>query len=262
MSEEERSVAEFLKGTQLGWPASRYWILALAGAGAGVLLPLIAIATVAILRPDVDAFAFLRRMWTGLVGLGAIMAVVLVGAEMLGVRFDRRKAYWNRLPSEGRVALERMALQGAVAFWVHPVADVAVGTPRYVLNWWSTMAPRAQIVLARTERSWWIHADRVPPEWDGRPALWRTLARNIAIVYAPRTEIKLGIRVAGPEIPVVATSEELTEDELEMLQRATGSDAGDLPSGHVHEPDAVQAVDTLVRTRLGAAAGAIPGLSA
>ena len=218
MSDEERSVAEFLKGTQLGWPASRYWILALAGAGAGVLLPLIAIATVAILRPGVDAFAFLRRMWTGLVGLGAIVAVVLVGAEMLGVRFDRRKAYWNRLPSEGRVALERTVLQGVVAFWAHdPTFGAAGSRPRYIADWAAkTLAPRAQVVLARTAQGWWIRPERVPREWDGRADLWQKLARDVAVAYAPRTEIELGIRVAGPEIPVVATREDLTGDELEI----------------------------------------------
>jgi hypothetical protein len=157
-----------------------------------------------------------------------------------------------------------MTLQGVVAFWAHdPSFGVAGSRPRYIADWQTeTLAPRAQIVLARTSLGWWIRPERVPREWDGRPELWQKLARDVAVAYAPRTEIELGIRVAGPEIPVVTTPEDLTGDELELLRQATGSKAGELPSGQIRETDTVRAVDALVLTRLGAVASAIPGLSA
>jgi hypothetical protein len=263
MSEAERSVAEFMRIDQLGL-FSQYWVFALAGATIGMAPPLIGIFAAAVFRPDIDAFALFGRMWGEMVALGAVSAILLVGIAMLGVRLDRRKNYWNRLPSEGRVALERVALRGVVAFWAHdPIFGPAGGRPRSVRDWVSkTVARRAQIVLARTTSGWWVHPQRVPQGWDGRAQLWQTLAGDVAVAYAPRTEIELGIRVAGPEIPVVATCEDLTGDELEILRQATGSKAEELPSGHVRKTDAVRAVDALVLTRLGAAAGAIPGLSA
>lgn len=263
MSEGERSVAEFMRIDQLG-PFSRYWVFALVGSTIGVMPSLMVLFAVAVFRPEIGAFALFGRMWGETVALSAASAILLAGIPALGVRLDRRLAYWNRLPSEGRVALERIVLQGVVAFWAHdPIFGVAGGRPRPVPDWVSkTVARRAQIVLARTAKGWWIHPQRVPLGWDGRPELWQTLARDVAVAYAPRTEIELGIRVAGPEIPVAATREDLTGDELEMLRRATGSKAGELPSGHVQEPDAVQAIDALVRTRLGVSASVIPGLSA
>lgn len=261
MSEDERAVAEFFKLTEIG-PASRYWFFAFFGVIAGVMTFLVPILAAAIFRPDIDASALFGRVWGDMVGIGVALAIFFVGIERLRVRLDRRTAYWGRLPSEGRVALERVVLQGAVAFWADdPVFGPVKDRSRPVEDWQRrTVAPRTQIVLARTIQGWWSRPQRVPRGWDGRPELFQTLASEVTVAYAPRTEIELGIRIAGSEIPVVATSDVLTGDELEMLRRATGSRAGDLPSGHVQEPDAVRAIDALVRARLGASARAIPGL--
>lgn len=160
----------------------------------------------------------------------AIWATALFIAAWIGLNwciatYGTRQRYWREMPFERRVELERHTLSSAIVVW----SDDYDPEPLYVEEWIdgklkSSRAGVTQWILARTSAGHWLVFDHrlAADSWCGPPTLPSetrrlTPGRELAIAFAPRTNIRIGLRIDGPAAPLTLTSYLLSHTECQRL---------------------------------------------
>ncbi|UZE09625.1 hypothetical protein [Pseudomonas sp. B21-053] len=176
-------------------------------------------------RLDIDQIIGASFGWLALATLLFMAAWVL--RNYLRDTRDPTKRYWQSMPDEGLVELERHSLESGINLWssdydpdcntlmlwkngkLEPVQDSGV----------------SQWVVAKTAAGHWlVLKEQFPGNFSyGRegemPAPDKHLqpAQELAIAFAPGTNLVLGRRFSGAPLPLVNTPYWLSADELKRL---------------------------------------------
>ncbi|RQS03389.1 hypothetical protein DIE07_31925 [Burkholderia sp. Bp9002] len=160
----------------------------------------------------------------------AIWVTALFNAAWIGrnwciATYGTRQRYWREMPFEGHVELERHTLRSVIIVW----SDDDDQERLYVEEWIdgklkSSRAGVTQWLLARTSADRWLvleHRLAVESRY-GMPTFpfgARRLipARELAVAFAPRTNIRIGLRFSGPAAPSTLTSCLLSPAECQRL---------------------------------------------
>ncbi|MCD5996186.1 hypothetical protein KDX38_21430 [Pseudomonas sp. CDFA 602] len=140
---------------------------------------------------------------------------------------DPTKAYWQRMPEQGQVELERHILLSVVSLWAS-VFDPDVNT---IMHWRDGQLRAVQSsgvsqwILALTAAGHWlVFKEEYPGSFTygrvGRmPPLDRQLQplRELAVAFAPGTQLSLGLRFEGECVPTTHTAYWMDANELKRL---------------------------------------------
>ncbi|KVL21122.1 hypothetical protein [Burkholderia sp. MSMB1826] len=159
------------------------------------------------------------------VGVTALFIAAWIGLNWYVATYGTRQRYWREMPFNGRVELERHTLRAAIIVW----SDDYDPEPLYVEEWIdgklkSSKARLRQWILARTSVGHWLVLDhRIaadsgygPPTLPLETKRW-VPQQELAIAFAPRTNIRIGLRWSGPAAPSTVTSCLLSHAECERL---------------------------------------------
>lgn len=181
----------------------------------------------AMLAPGLD----IDRVIGGSFGWLALATVVWMAAwSLYNVRRDRRdptKRYWQSMPEQGVVELERHTLVSGISLWSSDYDPDC----NALMQWKNGQLERTQssgvsqwVVAMTTAGHWLVIKDEYPGSFTydrvGRmPSLDQQMQprREVAITFAPGTNLALGRRVDGDLMPLAHTAYWLSADELKRL---------------------------------------------
>ncbi|KWK82316.1 hypothetical protein [Burkholderia ubonensis] len=158
----------------------------------------------------------------------ALFIAAWIGLNWCIATYGARQRYWREMPFNGNVELERHTLRSAIVVW----SDDYDPEPLYVEEWIdgklkSSRAGVRQWILARTSVGHWLVLDHriAADSWCGPPTFpletKRLIpGRELAIAFAPRTNIRVGLRLSGPAAPLTVTSYLLSHSECQRLAKA------------------------------------------
>ncbi len=158
----------------------------------------------------------------------ALFIAAWIGLNWCVAMYGTRQRYWREMPSNGHVELERHTLCSAIIVW----SDDYDPEPLYVEEWIdgklkSSTTRVRQWILARTSIGHWLVLDHriAADNGYGPPTLPLETKRlipqqELAIAFAPRTHIRIGLRWSGPAAPLTVTSYLLSHAECERLTAA------------------------------------------
>lgn len=158
----------------------------------------------------------------------ALFIAAWIGLNWCVATYGTRQRYWREMPSNGHVELERHTLCSAIVVW----SDDYDPEPLYVDEWIdgklkSSRTRLRQWILARTSVGHWLVLDHriAADNWYAPPTFPSETKRliprrELAIAFAPRTHIRIGLRWSGPAAPLAVTSYLLARAECERLSAA------------------------------------------
>ncbi|WP_431823411.1 hypothetical protein [Burkholderia sp. F1] len=158
----------------------------------------------------------------------ALIIAAWIGLNWCVATYGTRQRYWREMPFNGHVELERHTLCSAIIVW----SDDYDPEPIYVEEWIdgklkSSRAGVRQWILARTSAGHWLVLDHgiAADSWSGPPTFpletrRLTPGRELAVAFAPRTNIRIGLRMSGPAAPLTLTSYLLSDAERQRLAAA------------------------------------------
>jgi len=164
-------------------------------------------------------------------GWQVLVTLTVIGAwglrNYLRDRRDPVIRYWAAMPGQGLVELERHRLVAGTCLWVSDFdPDCNTLTQWKDGEWSSTQSSGvSQWIVATTAAGHWLV---LKEEYAGNftynrvgcmPALDKQLhpAQNLAVAFAPRTNVMLGRRFDGEPIPLTRTTYWLSADEHKRL---------------------------------------------
>ncbi|SEM42128.1 hypothetical protein SAMN05518845_12470 [Variovorax sp. YR750] len=195
----------------------------------GSWIPLLLFAGVALLSgTDGDTLISDRAsdlLWATILFIGAWIV-----KNWLTSRYGARARYWREMPLHGQAEQEPHTLRFAMVLW----SDERDPEGNYVEEWidgkLKTLAGSGtrQWILAKTATDSWLVLSHLA---SGESILHERLSfpisqkrlqpmQELAIVFAPRTNICLGLRFSGPAVPLVLTCYLLSGQETQDLARA------------------------------------------
>ncbi|WP_213939356.1 hypothetical protein [Pseudomonas sp. dw_612] len=140
---------------------------------------------------------------------------------------DPTKRYWQSMPDQGLVELERHTLESGTSLWSSDYDPDCNSVMQWKNGKLESMQDSgvAQWVVARTSAGHWlVLKEQFPGSFSyGRegkmPAPDKQLqpTQELAIAFAPGTHLALGRRFSGAPMPLVDTSYWLSADELKRL---------------------------------------------
>ncbi|MBC3366514.1 hypothetical protein HU806_25870 [Pseudomonas sp. SWRI154] len=201
----------------------------------GFVLPGLAFLTILglvqkLFAPDLDID---RIVGDSLVWLALVTVIFVAGWVLSNYLRDSRdptKRYWQSMPDQGRVELERHTLVRGISLWANDY-DPDCNS----LTLWKNdelvcvqSSGVSQWVLAMTEAGHWLVlkeefpgdfcyrrvGQMPPPEKQMQPR------QHLAIAFAPGTQLALGQRFNGAPMPMTQTSYWMTADEIKRLTEA------------------------------------------
>ncbi|UZE21377.1 hypothetical protein LOY67_15110 [Pseudomonas sp. B21-056] len=201
----------------------------------GPLLPPIALLlgvllyrTLFVPGPDLDLIIGESLGWLVVPMLLSTTAWAL--CNFLRDKHDPTIRYWQSLPDQGRIELERHTLVSGFCLWSNDY-DPDCNT---LMLWVNDKIEHvqdsgvAQWILAKTEAGHWlVLKEQFPGNFTydrigQTPAPGKLLQprEQLAIAFAPGTNLPLGRRFDGAPIPLIDTSYWLSGDELKRLAEA------------------------------------------
>ncbi|MDO7895906.1 hypothetical protein [Pseudomonas citrulli] len=143
---------------------------------------------------------------------------------------DPTRRYWQSMPDRGMVELERHTLVCAISLWSNDY-DPDCNT---LMQWTDGKlecvqdSGVVQWVVARTEAGHWlVLKEQYPGHFSygkvgAKPAPDRQMqpCQQVALAFAPGTQLCLGRRFSGAPIPLLDTAYWLAADELKRLAEA------------------------------------------
>lgn len=174
---------------------------------------------------DIDRIVGISYGWLALATLLFMAAWVL--RNYLRDTRDPTKRYWQSMPDEGLVELEHHSLESGINLWSSDY-DPDCNT---VMQWKNGKLESvqdsgvSQWVVARTAAGHWlVLKEQFPGSFSyGRegkmpaPDKHMHLGQELAIAFAPGTNLALGRRFSGAPMPLVNTPYWLSADELKRL---------------------------------------------
>ncbi|WP_232444846.1 hypothetical protein [Burkholderia ubonensis] len=229
MSDEEHARAK-----SAGIVHVRSWLaILLAPVAVGPLVPMFAymlglLAYRGMIDPAFDIDRAVGETAVPAIWVTALFIAAWIGLNWCIATYGARQRYWREMPFNGKVELERHTLRSAIVVW----SDDYDPEPLYVEEWIdgklkSSRAGVRQWILARTSVGHWLVLDHriAADSWCGPPTFpletKRLIpGRELAIAFAPRTNIRIGLRFSGPAAPLTVTSYLLSQAESERLAEA------------------------------------------
>ncbi|RQT20254.1 hypothetical protein [Burkholderia contaminans] len=229
MSNEERARAKSAGSVHV-----RNWLaIVMLPAVFGPVIPMLAyLLGLLAYRGMVDPAFDLDRAVDGtavtIIWVTALFIAAWIGLNWCVAMYGTRQRYWREMPSNGHVELERHTLCSAIIVW----SDDYDPEPLYVEEWIdgklkSSTTRVRQWILARTSIGHWLVLDhRIAADSGyGPPTLPLETKRlipqqELAVAFAPRTHIRIGLRWSGPAAPLTVTSYLLSHAECERLTAA------------------------------------------
>ncbi|QXI30605.1 hypothetical protein [Pseudomonas vanderleydeniana] len=194
-----------------------------------VCIILVLLAYQALFAPGFDPQQHREAILTAIQASTLLLFIVWVAWNRHRARHDPRLLYWRDLPEVAEVELERHTLVSAFSLWSSnydpdnpQVARWADGRIQQVAD-----SGVVQWLLAQTaEGRWLVLCERVAGVFRGhgtqvRPAAasqW-PLSEELAIAFAPRTNIPLGLRFSGAALALAETGHWLSRGDLDRLAR-------------------------------------------
>ncbi|NWE73114.1 hypothetical protein HX857_30850 [Pseudomonas gingeri] len=183
-----------------------------------------------LLAPDFDP----ARHWPVIVAGLVTSTLLLVGGWVAWNRRcaaqDPRLRYWQAMPEAGEVELEQHRLVSAISLWSNDFDPDRHQIPQWIDGQIREMPDSgiSEWVLARTvEGRWLVLRQRIAGTFRGygtqvRPTADRhwQLSHELAIVFAPRTNLSLGMRCSAAPLLVTRTDYWQNPDELARLTAA------------------------------------------
>lgn len=230
MSPEEKAWA-LDKGSvhRSGW---LHWVIlpVVIGLWAPMLcIILVLLAYQALFAPGFDPQQHADAILTVILASTLALFIVWVAWNRHRARHDPRLLYWRDLPEMAEVELERHTLVSAFSLWSSDFDPDNPQVERWADGRIQHLADSGvtQWLLARTaEGRWLVLCERVAGVFRGygtqvKPAAasqW-PLSQELAIAFAPRTNIRLGLRFSGAPLAPVETSHWLSRGDLDRLAR-------------------------------------------
>ncbi|SEI21573.1 hypothetical protein AB3464_03545 [Pseudomonas asplenii] len=194
-----------------------------------VCIVLVLLAYQALFAPEFDPQRHGEAIFTAMLLSTLLLFVVWVAWNRHRALHDPRLLYWRDLPEVAEVELERHTLVSAFSLWSSDYDPDNPQVARWVDGRIQQMADSgvSQWLLARTaEGRWLVLCERVAGTFRGygtqvRPAAasqW-PLSRELAIAFAPRTNVPLGLRFSGAPLALAETSHWLSRGDLDRLTR-------------------------------------------
>ena len=229
MSDEERARAKSVGSVHV-----RSWLAILVmPVAVGPAIPMLAyllgmLAYRGTVDPAFDMDRAVSETAVTVIWVTALFIAAWIGLNWCVATYGTRQRYWREMPSNGHVELERHTLCSAIVVW----SDDYDPEPLYVEEWIdgklkSSMTGVRQWILARTSAGHWLVLDhRIAADGWGAPPTFPSETkrliprRELAIAFAPRTHIRIGLRWSGPAAPLTVTSYLLSHAKCERLAAA------------------------------------------
>lgn len=229
MSDEERARAKSVGSVHV-----RSWLaILMMPVAVGPAIPMLAyllgmLAYRGTVDPAFDMDRAVGETAVTVIWVTALFIAAWIGVNWCVATYGTRQRYWREMPSNGHVELERQTLCSAIVVW----SDDYDPEPLYVEEWIdgklkSSMTRVRQWILARTSAGHWLVLDhRIAADGRGAPPTFPSETkrliprRELAIAFAPRTHIRIGLRWSGPAAPLTVTSYLLSHAECERLAAA------------------------------------------
>lgn len=180
-----------------------------------------------LVAPELDIDRVISQSWLGLGVATLLFFAAWVGLNVWRARRDPAKRYWASMPAQGLVELERHTLVAGTSLWANDY-DPDCNT---LMQWnGEALLPVqdsgiTQWLLAKTQAGQWLVLKRqfpghfrygtkgqVPAEGK-----WLKPSSELALAFAPGTNLLLGRRFSGTPIPVRDTRYWLTAEERKHL---------------------------------------------
>ncbi|WP_231937842.1 hypothetical protein [Burkholderia lata] len=229
MSDEERA-----RAMSAGSVHVRHWLaILMMPVVVGPVIPMLAyllglLAYRGMVDPAFDMDRAVGETAVTVIWVTALFIAAWIGLNWCVATYGTRQRYWREMPSNGHVELERHTLRSAIIVW----SDDYDPEPLYVEEWIdgelrSSRARVRQWILARTSVGHWLVLDQLiaADSWYGPPTFPSETKRliprrELAIAFAPRPPIRIGLRWSGPAAPLTVTSCLLSRAECERLTAA------------------------------------------
>ncbi|QHF45963.1 hypothetical protein PspS35_20020 [Pseudomonas sp. S35] len=177
---------------------------------------------------DVDRIIGDSFGWQVLAGLVFTAAWAL--RNYLRDRHDPINAYWQAMPGQGVVEVERHTLVSGISLWASDFDPDC----NALMQWNNGRLERTQssgvsqwVVALTTAGHWLVIKDEYPGDFTYNrvgcmPAAQKRMqpSRDVVLAFAPRTNLLLGRRFEGEPIPLTHTAYWLSAEELKRLVEA------------------------------------------